>query len=206
MVMDLLVTGKTKVSNKEYQDRIIKLAECLQINMRNLLLDLREGPGAPVEKIKIRLRNMSEILIPGFNFNNNFKKTKASDDEQFLETEDNFDGVLEKEQYDGSDLIDNDDHHEQTQEDTDCKMCNQSPCLSGLFLTESIKDPVGLRVKATGNSWAASKFQGKTGTVVSFKHTKVNNFLNILWEHKKAKSYVQQQFTYLAKGKPKFTI
>merc|ERR1712197_255830 len=37
MVMDLLVTGKTKVSDKEYQDKIIKLAECLQINMRNLL-------------------------------------------------------------------------------------------------------------------------------------------------------------------------
>ena len=92
-------------------------------------------------------------------------------------------------------------------ENTKCKSCNQTPCLSGQFLTETIiKNPVGLRVKATGDSWAASKFQGKCGTVVSYKHTKVNNFLNILWDHKEAKSYVQQQFTYLAKGKPKFTI
>ena len=156
---------------------------------------------------------MSEILIPGFNFNNNFNKTKASDDEEIIETEDHFDGVLAKEQYDGSDLIDNDDHHEQSKEDTDCKMCNQSPCLSGLFLTESIKDPVGLRVKATGDSWAASKYKnnyhGKCGTVVSCKLTKMNNFLNILWEHKKPrrKHKMKTSITnYLAKGEPKFTI
>ena len=146
---------------------------------------------------------MSEILIPEFNINNNSNKTKAraSDDEEFFETEDHFDKVLENEQYDGSDLIYNDDHHEQPKEDTDCKMCNRRPCLSGLFLTESIKNPVGLRVKATGDSWAASKYknnyQGKCGTVVSCKHTKVNNFINILWEHKKAKPH--QQFNYLAK-------
>ena len=37
MVMDLLVTRKTNLSKKEYQDRNIKLAECLQNNMRNLI-------------------------------------------------------------------------------------------------------------------------------------------------------------------------
>ena len=154
------------------------------------------SPGAG----KIRLRNMSEILAPGFNFNNNSDKTKAGDDEELFETEDNYDGVVKKGQDNGSDLIDNDDKHAQTK-DTDCKVCNQSPCLSGQFLTESIKDPVGLRVKATGDSWADSKYkndyQGMCGTVVSCKHTKMNNFLNILWEHKKAKPH--QQFNYLAK-------
>ena len=98
-------------------------------------------------------------------------------------------------------------------ENTKCKSCNQTPCLSGQFLTETIiKNPVGLRVKATGGSWAASKLQGKCGTVVSYKHTKVNNFLNILWEgqsiaeHKKANPHGHQQFTYFAKGEPKFMI
>ena len=134
-----------------------------------------------------------------------YEKMAADDKLRYKREKHNFDGVVKKEKDDGSDLIYNDDQHEQTQE-TDCKVCNQSPCLSGQFLTESIKHPVGLRVKATGDSWAVSKHRGKCGTVVSYKHTKVNNFFNILWDHKKAKSYVHQQFTYLAKGKPKFTI
>ena len=95
------------------------------------------SPGAE----KIRLSNMSEVLVPGFNFNNNSNKT--GDDEELFETDDNYDGVVKKGQDDGSDLIDNDDQHEETQ-DTNCKVCKQSPCLSGQFLMESIKHPVGL--------------------------------------------------------------
>ena len=141
---------------------------------------------------------MSEVLMPGFNFNNN-SKTTAGDDKELFETEDSYDGVVKKEQDDGSDLIDNDEQHEQTKE-TDCKVCKQSPCLSGQFLTENIKDPVGLRVKATGDSWAASKYknnyQGMCGTVVSCKHNKMNNFLNILWEHKKPRRKHKMMFNY----------
>merc|ERR1712155_266341 len=95
----------------------------------------------------------------------------AGDDEELFESEDNFDGFMEKGQDDGSKFLD--DQHEQTH-DTDCKVCKQRPCLSGQFLTENIKDPVGLRVKATFTSesrarslssstfaFKASSFQGK---------------------------------------------
>ena len=138
-----------------------------------------------------------------------YEKMAADDKLRYEKEKHNFDG--DRGQDDGSDLINNDDQHEQPQ-NTVCKVCNQSPCLSGQFLTENIKDLVGLRVKATGDSWADSKHRnvrrlvGELGTVVSYKHSKVNNFINILWERKKAKPRQQQQYTYLAKGKPKFTI
>jgi len=72
MVMDLLVTGKTSVDSKEYQVRIVKLAECLQIDMQNLSLDIKSPA-------KIRVRKMSEILKPGFNFNNNSNGSDGED-------------------------------------------------------------------------------------------------------------------------------
>ena len=53
------------------------------------------SPGAE----KIRLSNMSEVLVPGFNFNNNSNKT--GDDEELFETDDNYDGVVKKGQDDG---------------------------------------------------------------------------------------------------------
>merc|ERR1711884_911429 len=108
------------------KESVTNLAGCLSISMQNLSLHVTGGPGAG----KIRLRNVSEVLMPGFNFNNNSNKTSAGDDEELFESED---GVMKKGQDDGSKLLD--DQHEQTR-DTDCKVCKQSPCLSGQFLTE----------------------------------------------------------------------
>ena len=129
-----------------------------------------------------------------------YEKMAADDKLRYEKEKHNFDG--DRGQDDGSDLINNDDQHEETQ-DTDCKVCKQSPCLSGQFLTESIKDPVGLRVKAIFKS---SKFQGKCGTVVSYKYSKMDIFLNILWEQRLANPHKYQQFTFLANEEPKFII
>ena len=98
------------------KESVTNLTGCLNISMQNVSLHVTGGPGTG----KIRLRNMSEVLMPGFNFNNNSNKTSAGDDEELFESEDNFDGVMEKGQDDGSKFLD--DQHEQTH-DTDCKVC-----------------------------------------------------------------------------------
>ena len=54
-------------------------------------------------------------------------------------------------------------------------------------------------------AFKASSFQGKCGTVVSYKHSKMDIFVNILWEHKGAPQGYQQ-FTFLANEEPKFMI
>ena len=83
-VMDLLCSGQTHVEAMDDKESVTNLAECLSISMQNLSLHVTGGPGAG----KIRLRNMSEVLMPGFNFNNNSNKTPTEVDEELLESED----------------------------------------------------------------------------------------------------------------------
>ena len=68
-VIEILCIGQTPVEAMDDKKGVTNLAECLNISMQNLSLDMSGGPGAG----KIKLRNMSKVLMPGFNFNNNSK-------------------------------------------------------------------------------------------------------------------------------------
>ena len=84
-----------------------------------------------------------------------------------------------------------------------CGNCKKkmSLCLHEQSLVESFKNPEGMRVQASGDSWS-SKFLGKTGTIVSTKQTKVHNFVNVLWDREEK----AEQYTFLSKMEPKFII
>merc|ERR1712218_273090 len=65
--------GQTNVDTRQSQDDITSLAQCLQIRLENLETQSKGEEG------KIKLRNMSEIMKPGFGLNNNPKVMKISE-------------------------------------------------------------------------------------------------------------------------------
>ena len=83
-MMDLLVTGKTNVSNEQSPNSILNLTNCLQIPMRNL--DTRKVK----EMGKIRVRNISEKLEPEFIIINN-NSSKGDKHGEVIEIEDGSD-------------------------------------------------------------------------------------------------------------------
>ena len=94
-MVELLLKGQTYVDTRQCKNNITSLAECLQIRLENIETQSK-GEG------KLRLRNLSEIMKPGFGLNNNSKVTGTADDikdhaEEIRKQDD--DGWMSKPQY-----------------------------------------------------------------------------------------------------------
>ena len=84
-MVELLLKGQTYVDTRQCKNNITSLAECLQIRLENIETQSK-GKG------KVRLRNMSEIMKPGFSLNNNAKVKATADGEKefYKDSEDYF--------------------------------------------------------------------------------------------------------------------
>ena len=94
-MVELLLKGQTYVDTRQCKNNITSLAECLQIRLENIETQSK-GEG------KLRLRNLSEIMKPGFGLNNNSKVTGTAEDikdhaEEIRKQDD--DGWMSKPQY-----------------------------------------------------------------------------------------------------------
>ena len=154
-VIEILFSGQTHVEAMDDKESVTNLAECLSISMQNLSLHVTGGPGTG----KIKLRNMSEVLMPGFNFNDNSNKTTIGEDEDLLETEDNLDGVVEKGQDEPNFIIEGQPRlsssltassnlpEESHPQKSLCSNCRNNPCLHGSLLNNVEANYEGINVE-----------------------------------------------------------